>query len=435
MTIELADSLESEPAKTKVVADPLNARRPALPSASRSPRNLEIRIQRSVRIPDEVRIARYRKAPELGPKVLFFSGGTSLRKLCRQLIGYTHNSIHLITPFDSGGSSAEIRRAFNMLSVGDLRNRLMALADQSHLGSPGVYDLFAFRFPKKAKNWDLYQHLDRIANAKDPMIQKIPNPMRRIIRNHLHYFLEKMPGGFDLRGASLGNLILTGGYLNNRRHIEPVIYMFSKLVEVRGIVKPITGLSYHLGAKLDNKKTVVGQHLLTGKEVEVISSRVNRLFLTRDLESDQAQEVAAKGKIKNLISEADLICYPFGSFYTSLVANLMPRGVGKAISNSLCPKIYIPNQVGDPELVGTSVYRSVEILLHYLQESCGEPTPVDQLLDFVVIDSKQGNYAKPLNLKKIKELGIQIIDTPLISKKSSPYFDADLVIPLLLSLT
>jgi hypothetical protein len=54
-----------------------------------------------------------------------------------------------------------------------------------------VYELFSFRFPKRAKNWDLYNHLDRIANGKDPMVLKVPNPMRRIIR--------KLPAGPFLR--------------------------------------------------------------------------------------------------------------------------------------------------------------------------------------------------------------------------------------------
>ena len=68
-------------------------------------------ISRSARLPDPLRIARCRRAPELGPRVLFFSGGTALRDTSRKLVGYTHNSIHLITPFDSGGSSAHLRRA------------------------------------------------------------------------------------------------------------------------------------------------------------------------------------------------------------------------------------------------------------------------------------------------------------------------------------
>ena len=45
------------------------------------------------------------------PRILFFSGGTALRETSRKLVRHTRNSIHLVTPFDSGGSSAVIRQA------------------------------------------------------------------------------------------------------------------------------------------------------------------------------------------------------------------------------------------------------------------------------------------------------------------------------------
>ena len=84
------------------------------------------------------RIEEARRAPEKGPAILFFSGGTASRQLSRELIHYSHNSIHVITTFDSGGSSAELRRAFGMPAVGDLRNRLLALADRSPSGNAEV---------------------------------------------------------------------------------------------------------------------------------------------------------------------------------------------------------------------------------------------------------------------------------------------------------
>ena len=78
-------------------------------------------------------------AAEAGPAILFFSGGTALRGLSRHLLRHTRNSIHLSTPFDSGGSSASIRKAFHMPAVGDLRNRLVALADPAISGRPEIF--------------------------------------------------------------------------------------------------------------------------------------------------------------------------------------------------------------------------------------------------------------------------------------------------------
>ena len=73
-----------------------------------------VRITHTARLPDPVKLARYLKSPELGPCVVFFSGGTALTGISRELKRYSHNSIHLVTPFDSGGSSAKLRKAFAM---------------------------------------------------------------------------------------------------------------------------------------------------------------------------------------------------------------------------------------------------------------------------------------------------------------------------------
>ena len=91
----------------------------------------ELFLRRKINIPDLIRIKRYQHLPEFGPNILFFSGGSALNKLSRELKNYTYNSSHLITTFDSGGSSAKLRDAFDMPAIGDLRSRLMALADDS----------------------------------------------------------------------------------------------------------------------------------------------------------------------------------------------------------------------------------------------------------------------------------------------------------------
>ena len=69
----------------------------------------DIRIEREISLPDALRVSRAASAPHLGPRVLFFSGGSALNGISRQLKTYTFNSIHLITPFDSGGSSQILR--------------------------------------------------------------------------------------------------------------------------------------------------------------------------------------------------------------------------------------------------------------------------------------------------------------------------------------
>jgi len=393
------------------------------------------RVVRTVEIPDALRISRYRKIPELGPRILFFSGGSALNGLCKTLKNYTHNSIHLVTPFDSGGSSAELRQAFGMPSIGDLRSRLMALADETILGHPEVFELFTYRFPKDADNGELRDRLENMAKGRSDRIAEVPNPMRRLIRNQLGYFLDAMPREFDLRGASIGNLILVGGYLNNHHHLDPIIYLFSKLVNVHGIVRAIVNDDLHIAADLADGSRVVGQHRLTGKEVMPLTSPIAKLFLSRSKDSFVPAHAHLRKKNRKLIRNADLICYPPGSFYSSVLANLIPEGVGRSIAGNDCPKVFIPNLGTDPEQVGMRFEQTVQALLDMLRVDVPEDRGNERLLNFVLVDTRNGDYPEGISKKLLRSLGIAIIDVKLISKQSAPYYDNDLLVSALLSLT
>lgn len=394
-----------------------------------------IEITRSARLPDPLRIGRYRKSPELGPSLLFFSGGTAINKLSRTLKEYTHNSTHFVTPFDSGGSSAKLRQAFDMPSIGDLRSRLMALADESVTGQPDVYRLFTYRFSRKAKQDELVDRLRLISQGKDPLIKAISNPMRRLIRNQLGYFCEAMPATFDLRGASIGNLILAGGYINNHQHLDPIIFLFSKLVNVLGTVRATVNDDLHLAADLRDGRRIIGQHRLTGKEVAALTSPIERLYLSSRLDRYAPAESSIRKKNRKLIERADLICFPPGSFYSSLLANLLPRGVGRAVAGNRNPKVYIPNLGQDPEQIGMDPGQPIERLLMQLRQDAGEDCPAERLLNIILIDRSRGTYTPQLPIDRLRTQGIQVIDTPLISDQSQPWYDPRLLAAALLSLT
>ncbi len=395
---------------------------------------VQVEINRNVTIPDPIKLARFARSPDIGPKVLFFSGGTALREVSRRIIDYTHNSIHIITPFDSGGSSAVIRKAFNMPAVGDIRNRLMALADLSFKGNPEIYALFSHRLPKNRKNTVLEEALRQMASGKHHLVATIPDPMRKIIRNHLYIFIENMPETFDLQGASIGNLILTAGYLTSRRLFDPVIYLFSKLVEVRGIVRPAVNRNYHLAARLENGDVLVGQHRITGNETSSLLSPVRKIFLTaNELEPAEAS-VPIRQKMRDLIGRGELICYPMGSFYSSVIANLLPSGMGAAISRVPCPKIYVPSTTSDSETKGCGLMDQVEILLHYLRKD--NPTGIknENVLNFIAMDRENGSYAGKIDEKRLSQLGLKVIDYPLVTSQSAPHIDARSFSDLLLSM-
>ncbi len=394
-----------------------------------------LRVTRSAQIPDPVRLSRYLKAPELGPRILFFSGGTALTDTSRALKRYTHNSIHLVTPFDAGGSSAKLRQAFSMPSIGDLRNRLAALADENTTGHPEVYQLFTYRFPDQSAPGELLARLDRMIRGKEPLVSAVSNPMRQLIRDQLGYFREAMPEGFDLRGASIGNLILAGGYLHNQKHLDPIIFLFSTMLNVRGTVLAVVDDDLHLAAELEDGSCVTGQQRLTGKEVAPLRSPIRRLFLSAHPDKPVPAESHMRKKNLRLIRQAELICYPPGSFYTSMLANLLPAGVATTIAVTDCPKVYIPNLGRDPEQIGMTLDSSIRTLLEYLRAGHGVPCPTEKLLNFVLIDSTQGRYRSTVSAALVRELGIRLIDTRLISRQSAPYYDPELLVSALLSLT
>ncbi len=409
----------------------------------------QITIQTQVSLPDPVKLERFKRTPDVGPRVLFFSGGSALKDLSRVLVTYTHNSIHLITPFDSGGSSAVLRKAFGMLSVGDMRNRLMALADQSVSGNPAIVRLFAYRLSKDANPGELRDELRSMHEGGHPWVAAVHDPMRKLIRNHIGYFINAMPDAFDLKGASIGNLILVGGYLNNGRHIDPVIYLFSKLAEVKGAVRPVVSADLHLAVELEDPKNaglsddqlfgngaprgpvIVGQHQITGKETTPLTSPIRRLYLSRELEEYKPAWVALRDKVRELIRQAELIVFPMGSFYSSVLATLMPDGVGEEVEANPAPKIYIPNTGIDPEQLGLTVDREVELLNRTLRLGGAKR---DNVVDFVLVDSEHGYYHRELSKERISELGPRVIDMPLAMQPGSEKLDAAPLASALLSL-
>jgi CofD-related protein of GAK system len=396
---------------------------------------MQLNIHKSVVIPDPARMALFHKCPELGPKILFFSGGSALKKLSQELIHYTHNSIHIITPFDSGGSSATLRAAFRMPAVGDIRNRLMALADQTFQGNPEIYTLFAHRLSNQAETQELQQMMESIVSGNHSLISCIAHPMRKIIRHHINIFYQNMPASFDLRGASIGNLVLAGGYLSYDLHLDPVIYIYSKLVQVRGTVRPVVNTPLHMAAELQTGEMILGQHRITGKDCPNLAARITDIYLTSTLKQYNPVSVSIREKMTTLIQDADVICFPMGSFFSSILVNMLPDGVGRAISRNPCPKIFIPNMGKDTELLGYTIMDQIHILLKYLLRDCADNTPVSDVLTYVLIDKSRMDYPNASDVDSLDKQGIQILGVDMVHAENEAIIDEKKLIPILLSLS
>ncbi|WP_428929123.1 GAK system CofD-like protein [Marinibacterium sp. SX1] len=348
-----------------------------------------IRIEREITLPDSLRVARALSAPHLGPRLLFFSGGSALNGISRELKRYTFNSTHLITPFDSGGSSQILRATFDMPAVGDLRSRLMALADETVLGQPDIYALFSHRLPRDGGQKALAGQVRAMTDGKHPLVKAIGRPMRSLIQSFLQQFTDHAPADFDYRNASVGNLIIAGGYLGNDRALEPVLFLMSKMVDVRGTVRSVVDANLQLGVELADGRRVIGQRQITGKEVAPLATPIRRAFLSDGQRELAPGDIPLPKRSRRLIGQSDVICYSPGSLYSSVVANLLPAGVGRAVADRPVPKVYLPSLGPDPEARGHDLADQVAALLAPLQADLGgdTPLPAHRLVSHVLCDS------------------------------------------------
>lgn len=380
--------------------------------------------------------------PRADARPLFFSGGTALRETSRALARRTRHSLHLLTTFDSGGSSAALRRAFAMPAVGDIRNRLVALADAEAVPAAAI-DFFTRRLPAEGDPAMLRQELLALGQAAHPVWRTLPEDYARAFRLHLGHFLRRMPPTFDPRLASLGNLLLAGGYLRHKRDLTPPIALFSQLLQVRGTVLPTVEESLHLACELADGSLVVGQH-----RFKALPAPVARLLLTvhepdRPAENAEAAPAGAtpcRPRLSPVAAEhlraADLICYPVGSFYSSVLANLLPSGVGLAVARRACPKVFIPNSGHDAELCGLGVAGQVAAILRTLREDAPWAR-TDELLHLVLVDSRHGRYEGglgPGTLRELASLGVRVLDRDMVTEAEPGRHDPEAVAGALLEI-
>ncbi len=346
--------------------------------------------------------------------ILFFSGGSALRGLSSELVKSPLNSTHIITVFDSGGSSREIRNKFSMPAVGDLRNRLISLSCSKE---KWIISLMSYRLSKEESNNNLKKELENILKIPNEFIPlEKEDSSFRVIKKGLSYFLLKLSDGFNFKGASVGNLVLTAYYFLYSKNLYKAICTISTLLEVKHLVLPISEESVHLGVTLENNKVLLGQDVFSDKnKINHLDSSIKELFFTKSLERIEPIEVKVSLDVIREIKRARLICYPMGSFYSSILSNLLSDSVSESIKASKAIKVYIPNAYMDKEQLGLTLEDSINILLKSLTKNNLNIKP-KEVLNFVLFDKK--NLYMPLGqLKNIKNLEIEVIDRDL-SKKS-----------------
>ena len=220
-----------------------------------------------------------------GPKVVVVGGGTGLSVLLRGLKKYTSNITAIVTVADDGGSSGQIRGEFGILPPGDIRNCLVALADKESL----MEELFQHRFTN----------------------------------------------GHGLAGHNMGNLLIAA-MTQIAGDFEKAIREMSKVLAIRGQVLPATLTDCSLCAELEDGSIIEGESKIprTGKLIK-------RVFL-------KPGDCEPVPEALNAISDANIIILGPGSLYTSVIPNLLVRGMADAISKSAAVTVYVCNIMTQP---------------------------------------------------------------------------------------
>jgi uncharacterized cofD-like protein len=213
--------------------------------------------------------------------VVAIGGGTGLSALLRGLKLHNINLTAIVTVADDGGSTGRIRNVFNMPAPGDIRNCLVALADNESL----MGRLFHYRFDKE---------------------------------------------GSELSGHAFGNLFITA-LTQVTGSFEQGVIESAKVLNVRGRVLPSTLENITLCADLVDGSRVRGESTIAHD-----NPPIERIFL--DPERPEAYRPALAA-----ILNADLIVLGPGSLYTSVLPNLLVDGVREAIRWSRGATAYVCN--------------------------------------------------------------------------------------------
>lgn len=217
--------------------------------------------------------------PELN--VVAIGGGTGLSTLLRGLKLHDVGITAIVTVADDGGSTGRIRSAYDIPAPGDIRNCLVALADDESL----VSRLFQYRFSSN---------------------------------------------GSELDGHSFGNLFITA-LTQVTGSFERAVSETATVLNIRGRVVPSTVENVRLDAELMDGTIINGESNIQHKE-----SPIKRVYFVPG-------DPAAYRPAVNAILAADLIVLGPGSLYTSIVPNLLVRDIVRAIRAASAPKVYVIN--------------------------------------------------------------------------------------------
>jgi uncharacterized cofD-like protein len=287
-----------------------------------------------------------------GLRVVAIGGGTGLSTLLKGLKWYVNPSADrstaksgkpeisdlcaVVTVSDDGGSSGRLRTELNMLPPGDIRNCIVALSEDEALLS----QLFQHRFAK----------------------------------------------GSGLQGHSFGNLFLAA-LTSITKDFGEAVRLSSEILVTRGHIYPVTTANIELEALMEDGTRVRGETKITASK-----GRINELFLV-------PPDVEPLPQTLEAIARADLITIGPGSLFTSLIPNLLVRGIAKAIAASSATKVYICNLMTQAnESIGRTAADHIRALNSHAQGN---------IFDYALLNRK--SISDPLKAKYALEGSTQVV--------------------------
>jgi len=214
--------------------------------------------------------------------IVVIGGGTGTYTVLKGLKEYNLKITAIVSMADDGGSTGILRDEFGILPPGDIRKCIVALSESSET----MKEIFQYRFKTGCVN-----------------------------------------------GHNLGNLLITA-LEDITGNYEKAITEASKILNIKGLVLPITFSNCRLCARLENNELIEGE---TNIDIPKHNGnlKIEEIFLK--------PEAIVNPKAIESIEHADLIIIGPGDLYSSLLCNLIIKGIPEAIKSSKAKKIFICN--------------------------------------------------------------------------------------------
>lgn len=300
-----------------------------------------------------------RRVLAAGERVVAIGGGTGLSTLLRGVKEFTSNITAVVTVTDDGGSSGRLTREFGVLPPGDLRNCLVAMADEEQLMSR----LLQYRFNESSSPLD---------------------------------------------GHSLGNLFLTA-MTQITGDFELAVRETGRVLAIRGLVLPSTTDSVSLEAELIDGTVVRGETQITKTG---IANTLAQLRLVPDCVNALPDAVDA-------IKRASIVVIGPGSVYTSIIPNMLVKGIAEAVATTRALRVYVCNVMTQP---GETDGYAASDHVRAIERQVGA-----RLFDYVIVNSRtpaesvlkryaaEGAYWVRPDVDRIRQMGYRVLVGNFIS--------------------